>query len=132
MTQTRTQTRPAKYQHVANTLRHLRRAAGLTQEQLAHAVGLTLSGYRTYEQGKRNLKSEQIPTFAAALGVPISAITSRLWPEDPKLIETRYSLDWAEAQRQVADLPPDQQERVMRGIWQSIEIAKAADLARRN
>lgn len=73
----------AEHPLVADTLRELRIAAGLTQEETARRVGLTLSGYRGYEQGKRAMRADQIPLFADAFGVQPVAITSRLWPDDP-------------------------------------------------
>lgn len=116
-----------RYQRVADTLRDLRVSAGITQEELARRVNLTLSGYRTYEQGKRDLKAEQIEIFAAALGKPISAITSRLWPDDEILVETHYSADFTELKRQVSHLPLRKQERILRSFWASVEIAQETD-----
>jgi transcriptional regulator with XRE-family HTH domain len=73
---------PEEKRRVAETLRSLRVSADMTQEDAARRVGLTLSGYRTYEQSKRTLRAEQIPQFADAFGVAPTAITSRLWPDD--------------------------------------------------
>ena len=121
------------FPRVAQTLRELRKTAGLTQEQFASLVGLTFAGYRPYERGERDLTGSQIESWAALLGIPVSDITSRLWPDDARLVETRYSHDWAELQRQVEHLPSDQQERILRLARQSLELAMgAADLARRN
>lgn len=126
--------RERAYPRVADMLIELRKRADITQEEMARRVGLTLSGYRTYEQGRRNLSQDQIPVFARALGVPISAVTIRLWPEDqPELVETRYSVDMAELQQQLAGLPPERAERVLRWMRESLEIASGtADLVRRN
>jgi transcriptional regulator with XRE-family HTH domain len=124
---------PARYQHVADMLRDLRKRADVTQEDLARRLSMTLSGYRPYEQGRRNLKIEQIPLFASALGVPISTITSMLWPEEPRLVETRYSHDWDELQAQTEHLPPEIREQVLRSFRESIAMLnQASALARRN
>lgn len=124
---------PTRYQHVADMLRELRKRSRLTQEDLARRLDMTLSGYRPYEQGRRNLKIEQIPAFATALGVPISTITSLLWPEEPKLVEARFSHEWGELQRQTEHLPPEIREQVLRGFLESVALLNAAsDLARRN
>lgn len=121
-----------RYKQIADMLRALRTERRITQEELARRMDMTLSGYRPYEQGKRNLKIEQIPQFAAALGVPISEIAGRLWPEDVKLVETRVSTDLATAMAQVAHLPPEQQERILRGLRNSLEIAYGAPLVSPN
>lgn len=114
-------------------LRELRKRADLTQEELARRLNMTLSGFRPYEQGRRNLKIEQIPAFASALGVPISTITAMLWPEEHQLVETRYSHDWDELQRQTASLPPEIREQVLRGFRESVAVLQqVSDLARRN
>lgn len=123
------------YPNVAKALSDLRKLAKLTQEEMAHAVGLTLSGYRTYEQGKRNLSQDQIPLYARALRVPIEELARRLWPAEYdriELVETQYSTDWEEIQRQVDRFPPAQRERILRGFAASIEIANGSDLARQN
>lgn len=113
----------ARYPRVADALRELRQACRMTQEQTAHAVNLTLSGYRTYEQGKRNLTYSQVEEFAHAFGVPVSAITSRLWPDDPVLTGAHQASEWTDIQAMVDRLAPDQRERVIRSFQQIAEIA---------
>lgn len=118
---------------VADVLRELRRAKGITQEAVARRLDMTLSGYRTYEQGKRQLRVEQLPRFAQALGVPVSEITRRLWPDRPAVERLHFSAEWDELQQQTANLPPELREMVLRAYRQSLEIANgASDLARRN
>lgn len=127
-------TRPSRAtdnQAVADVLRELRDRADLTQEELARRVGLTLSGYRTYEQGKRSLKNDQIPRFAEALGVPVSDITARLWP-DAGVAERRFSADWESIQREVEGLPPEVAERVLRNFRTAVDIATSATRTREN
>ena len=123
------------YPNVAAALSDLRRAAEITQEEMARRVNLTHSGYRTYEQGKRNLTQDQIPTYARALGVPIAELIKRLWPDElaqDQPVETHYSNDWAEIQQQVAGLPSAQRERILRNFRTAIEIAQGGPLARHN
>lgn len=130
--------RERAYPRVADMLIELRKRADITQEEMARRVGLTLSGYRTYEQGRRNLSQDQIPVYARALGVPIFEVTKRLWPEEQtELTETRYSLDAAEFSQQLAKIEreegPEKAERVRRWMRESLEIAHGAtDLAHRN
>jgi len=56
-------------ERIAAVFKRLRTNAGLTQEEVARRVDLTLSGYRTYEQGKRQFRYEQTDLFAQAFGV---------------------------------------------------------------
>lgn len=55
-------------------IRRCRTAAGLTQKQLAEAVGLTESAIRNYELGIRRPKQVQIESIAEALGVSPEAL----------------------------------------------------------
>jgi transcriptional regulator with XRE-family HTH domain len=63
---------------VAAVFKAIRTEQHLTQEEAAREAGLTLSGYRPYEQGKRQLRTAQIPTFAKAFGVSVEALSARL------------------------------------------------------
>jgi len=116
------------YPRVAETLRTLRIKARLTQEQAAPIMGLTLSGYRTYEQGKRDLSFRQIEKFSQAFGVPVSTIASMLWPDDPALAKRRQASDWTTLQDQVDSLPPIQRERVIHNYRQIAELALASGM----
>jgi transcriptional regulator with XRE-family HTH domain len=114
-------------------LRELRKAANISQEKFADAIGMSFAGYRPYERGERDLTADQIERFAQALGVPVSEITRRLWPDESRLEELHFSHEWAEIQQQVANLPEPLREQILRIARQSIEVANgAADLARRN
>lgn len=52
-----------------NRIAALRNDAGLTQEQAADAMGMSLGGYRKLEYGERRLKAEQITAAARAFNV---------------------------------------------------------------
>jgi len=122
-----------KFPRVAEALRAVRQSTGLSQEKFARRLGFAFSSYRPYERGDRDPTYSQITRFSEALDLPVSEFTRRLWPDDVRIVETRYAADFADLQRQVAGLPPELQEQVLRGFQQSLEIAHAADpLARRN
>lgn len=57
-------------------LKRIRENAGLTQEDLARKAGLTLSGLRQVETGRREPRLATAQAIASALGVPIEQI----WP----------------------------------------------------
>ncbi len=51
-----------------NRLSTAREAAGLTQEQVAKAVGLTVSTYRSYEKGRARVPVDLLPQLAEVFG----------------------------------------------------------------
>jgi XRE family transcriptional regulator, fatty acid utilization regulator len=61
-------------------LRHLRRAKGMTLEQLSSAVGRAPSQLSVIENGKREPKLSMLQALAEALGVPLADL---LRPEAP-------------------------------------------------
>ncbi|MCO5092189.1 helix-turn-helix transcriptional regulator [Bosea sp. (in: a-proteobacteria)] len=67
-----------------NAIQALREARGLTQEQLAERVGLSISYVSRLEKGRRNLSVKHIDRFAAALGVPRERLLTK---EDVPLTE---------------------------------------------
>jgi transcriptional regulator with XRE-family HTH domain len=55
-------------------LRKLRLHAGLSQEELAHAAGLSMRYVSDVERGTRNLGLRNTHRLAVALGVPLSTL----------------------------------------------------------
>jgi transcriptional regulator with XRE-family HTH domain len=64
----------AEQERIGATVRALREARGLTLDDLAAAVGLSRPYLSNIEAGRKRIKAERIPTFAAALGVPPAAL----------------------------------------------------------
>lgn len=66
-------TSPQEPEHpvIGETIRTLRRDAGLTQEELALAVRINISEISRLETGKRNPKWETMKRLAKGLGVPL-------------------------------------------------------------
>ncbi len=54
---------------IGNNIRTARLQKGISQEELALAIGVTKSTISKYELGQREPRSEQLNTIAAALGV---------------------------------------------------------------
>ncbi|MFE4664622.1 helix-turn-helix domain-containing protein [Streptomyces sp. NPDC056716] len=54
---------------LADNVRRLRRARGLSQEQLAHRAGLSVGPVRRIEQGDDGVRMETLHAIARALGV---------------------------------------------------------------
>lgn len=59
---------------VGENIRRYRKSRGMTQAQLAEAVGLTEGAVRHYESGIRAVKPELLESIATALGVSVNAL----------------------------------------------------------
>ena len=59
---------------VGENIRRYRKSRGMTQAQLAEAVGLTEGAVRHYESGIRAVKPELVESIADALGVSVNAL----------------------------------------------------------
>ncbi|GAB2986955.1 helix-turn-helix domain-containing protein [Amycolatopsis acidiphila] len=68
----------AEYQQVCELLRQLRREAGLTQAQVAEALGVPQSFVSKYESGQRRLDVVELRHVATVLRVSVPAFLSRL------------------------------------------------------
>jgi transcriptional regulator with XRE-family HTH domain len=63
-------------------LAHARMGRGVTQEELARAVGISVPTYRRLERGEvRNPKLGQLVNCALALGVELDALIEDEWRE---------------------------------------------------
>lgn len=51
-----------------NKLKDAREEAGLTQQQLAEAIGVTVQALQNYEYGKRDIKASRLKAISDALG----------------------------------------------------------------
>jgi len=61
-------------------VKDIRLSRGLTQEQLAEAIGVTVRYFAGIERGERNLSLDSVDTLATQLGVP----AERLLTSDPE------------------------------------------------
>ena len=57
---------------LGSRIRRARERIGVSQEALAEAVNRDQKAISEYENGKRKLPAVEVPTYARALGVPIS------------------------------------------------------------
>lgn len=108
---------------VAKVFKRLRTDADLTQEEVARRVDLTLSGYRPYEQGKRQLRIEQVATFARAFKVSTETLSAHLGLASVSSQEARVA-ECADLMRQLEGEPPAVVETVLRWWRDSIQITK--------
>lgn len=57
--------------HVGKALRTLRHTAGVTQQSLAEAMGITFQQVQKYESGKNRISASRLKMAADALGVSV-------------------------------------------------------------
>ena len=55
-------------------LKEVREAAGLTQEEVAYALGVKIGTYRSWEQGRRSLNGQKLSMLADYFGVSADEI----------------------------------------------------------
>lgn len=79
---------------VGQRLRELRTAAGLSQDDIAKAVGVTFQQVQKYENGGNRIAAGRLFQFSAALGVPVATF----FPDQATADELVSSLT-AEVQR---------------------------------
>ena len=60
------------YRHVGDRIRHRRSDLGLTQEQLAALVGVTIHSHDMHELGLARISGACLVAYAKALSVPLS------------------------------------------------------------
>lgn len=92
-------------------LRQARKAAGLTQLQVAKAIGVTESTYCGYETGKRQPDPMKISAIASVLGVSGDFLLDINIPENEKTPAPESGLD-AELLRSLMSLTPDEVAKV--------------------
>jgi transcriptional regulator with XRE-family HTH domain len=56
----------------SHALRRLRRAAGLSRDQLAHLAEMTTSSVGKYERGERMPRADSLGLLASALGCSVN------------------------------------------------------------
>ena len=81
-----------------NRLRYCRKAAGMTQEQVAGAVGVSRKTYSSWETGRTDMGADRVRELSRVLGCTPNDILG-VWPEDEG---GRYALK--EYQEEILDL----------------------------
>lgn len=59
-------------EHVGQCIRHRRWTVGMTQQQLAHAVGIKFQQIQKYETGMNRVSASRLWDIARALDVPVA------------------------------------------------------------
>jgi transcriptional regulator with XRE-family HTH domain len=95
--------------HVGALIRAHRRAAGVSQEELGKAIGLTFQQVQKYETGENRISASKLVEVARTLNVPISALFDGLdtGPDGENLIVRFTALRDASPFMQAAVELPD-------------------------
>lgn len=67
-------------------LNRLRRAAGLTQKEFAHSIGMTESQYKRYEQGQNEPPMRALQSIARGLKMTVSELLCEAPREGPPFL----------------------------------------------
>lgn len=91
-----------------NNLKQIRESQGLEQAKVASDLGISLSTYRSWEQGARGLNGEKLVMFARYFNVSTDTILGsqyselkkaiRLDPNEERLISAYRTLDASQQQ----------------------------------
>ena len=82
-------------------LESLRREQGLTQQELAARLPMSLEGYRNYAKGYGRISRNTLPKWASALNIPVPELAQRLG------IALLTEPDASALRQQLATLLPD-------------------------
>ncbi len=93
--------------YFSDTLIHLRRRAGLSQQQLAEAVGLSRSAVGMYETGKREPDIDTLRMFSEVFKVDMNTLTSPQTAEDAEMAELLETLRSRDDMRMLFKLAKD-------------------------
>ncbi len=78
--------------HVGARIRLRRRQLGLSQESLAHAVGLTFQQIQKYERGANRVSASKLFQMSGALDVPVSYFFETLTSPSGRLSDAEPGL----------------------------------------
>lgn len=95
-----------------------RKAAGLTQTDLAHAVDLSQQVIANYEAGQRNIPVYTLARIADVLGVPVGTLTT----EDSRPGRKRGPAPLVQKQlERIQTLPKDRQKFVIQALEMALQ-----------
>jgi transcriptional regulator with XRE-family HTH domain len=74
---------PRPYRDTAQLLADARAHADLSQEDAAHAIGVSLTTYGRWERGERRPRGRDANRASKALGIPLDLLRDAPEPEEP-------------------------------------------------
>jgi transcriptional regulator with XRE-family HTH domain len=109
--------------HIGQRVRHRRWLTGMTQQQLADAVGIRFQQIQKYESGANRISAARLWSIARAMGVPVSFFYGGMdnvraeGVEDP--MDAKETLELVRAYYGIAEGP----RRELFGLIQALEAA---------
>ncbi len=102
------------YREIGKRIQKAREEAGLSQEELASALGITQSALSNYELGKRRLYLANLEQLANVLERPLSYFMEEA-PEDEAAVARNESGDATSSEiiRLLPELPPEEREHLL-------------------
>ena len=93
--------------HVGRQVRLYRTVAGLSQTQLAEAIGLTFQQVQKYERGGNRISASKLVQIAQVLGTPVTAFFEGLEGEtnsasEPTIMLRREAIELSRAYERIA------------------------------
>lgn len=123
-------------------LEALRRERGLTQQEVADRLPMSLEGYRNYAKGYGRISRNTLPKWARALDIPAPELAKRLGIEllaEPDASALRQQLatllpdanaaELDDLARKLATLSPFDQKQILDG-WRDYLTGRIARLGR--
>lgn len=109
--------------HIGQRVRHRRWLTGMTQQQLADAIGIRFQQIQKYESGANRISAARLWSIARAMGVPVSFFYGGMdnaraeGVEDP--MDAKETLELVRAYYGM----PDRPRREFLGLIQAIEAS---------
>ena len=102
--------------HVGRQVRLYRTVAGLSQTQLAEAIGLTFQQVQKYERGGNRISASKLVQIGQVLGTPVTAFFEGLEAEsettqEPGIMLRREAIELSRAYERIAS--PDLRQSLM-------------------
>ncbi|WP_179955439.1 helix-turn-helix domain-containing protein [Allostella humosa] len=93
--------------HVGRQVRLYRTVAGLSQTQLAEAIGLTFQQVQKYERGGNRISASKLVQIGQVLGTPVTAFFDGLeggaeTPQEPGIMLRREAIELSRAYERIA------------------------------
>lgn len=119
-------------QGIGSRIALLRTAHGLSQSQLAEALGISFQQVQKYEAGKNRVGAGRLQAIADRLGVPVATFFEEtVQPNQDDTVDLLLTHDGAiDLLRAYATIPDDEMRRsVLMMVKASLRVAKATKAA---
>lgn len=106
---------------IKNNIRKIRKARKMTQEAMAHSLGISVTAYRDFEKGKTSVLNETITKMAALLDISAEELLLGYEPTQAKegkmeALKLEYSKRIDELEMRVRE-----QERLIKTLEETVE-----------